>query len=173
MLEISSQPLDRTESAPKIIKKLPQITSTKTGELTRLEVKVKGKPKPKIKWYKQELEIHSSTEFEIEEFKDGTSILTITETYPDDSGEIVFEAHNSLGVATTTTYLSVGGIVGTKEYRKPEWVTQMEEMQEALRATQSIPRFIQEFTDTYAQEGESVVFECIYSGNPVPGIILR
>lgn len=25
------------------------------------------------------------------------------------------------------------GILGTKEYRKPEWVTQMEEMQEALR----------------------------------------
>lgn len=25
------------------------------------------------------------------------------------------------------------GILGTKEYRKPEWVTHMEEMQEALR----------------------------------------
>jgi len=29
--------------------------------------------------------------------------------------------------------LSIKGILGTKEYRKPEWVTQMEEMQEALR----------------------------------------
>ena len=31
------------------------------------------------------------------------------------------------------TFFFIIGIVGTKEYRKPEWVTQMEEMQEALR----------------------------------------
>lgn len=51
----------------------------------------------------------SSEEFQIEEFEDGTSILTIAETYPDDMGEIVFEVHNPLGVSTTTTYLSVEG----------------------------------------------------------------
>lgn len=33
----------------------------------------------------------------------------------------------------TTISLYHAGIIGTKEYRKPEWVTQMEEMQEALR----------------------------------------
>lgn len=38
-------------------------------------------------------------------------------------------------------------------------------------ATQSVPRFIQEITDVYAKEGETAVFECIYSGNPVPGIV--
>lgn len=75
----------------------------------RLEVQVKGKPKPQIKWLKQGVEIVSSQEFQIEEFEDGTSVLTIPETYPDDTGEIVFEAHNPLGVSTTTTYLSVEG----------------------------------------------------------------
>lgn len=75
----------------------------------RLEVKVKGKPKPEGKWYKQGQEIMPSEEFQIEEFDDGTSILTITETYPDDTGEIVFEVHNPLGVSTTMTYLSVEG----------------------------------------------------------------
>lgn len=75
----------------------------------RLEVKVKGKPKPEGKWYKQGVEIVSSQEFQIEEFEDGTSVLTIAETYPDDTGEIVFEAHNALGVSTTTAYLSVEG----------------------------------------------------------------
>lgn len=77
----------------------------------RLEVKVKGKPKPEGKWYKQGVEIVSSQEFLIEEFEDGTSVLTIAETYPDDTGEIVFEAHNPLGVSTTTAYLSVEGNV--------------------------------------------------------------
>lgn len=74
-----------------------------------MEVKVKGKPKPKGKWYKQGVEIVSSQEFQIEEFEDGTSVLTIAETFPDDTGEIVFEAHNPLGVSTTTAYLSVEG----------------------------------------------------------------
>jgi len=75
----------------------------------RLEVKMKGKPKPKGKWYKQGVEIVSSQEFQIEEFEDGTSVLTIAETFPDDTGEITFEAHNPLGVSITTTYLSVEG----------------------------------------------------------------
>jgi len=70
---------------------------------------VKGKPKPEGKWYKQGIEIVSSQEFQIEEFEDGTSVLTIAETFPDDTGEIVFEAHNALGVSTTTAYLSVEG----------------------------------------------------------------
>ncbi|XP_011704408.1 PREDICTED: titin [Wasmannia auropunctata] len=163
--------IDVEEIVPEIIKKLPQLVSSKDGELTRLEVKVKGKPKPKGKWYKQGVEIVSSQEFQIEEFEDGTSVLTIAETFPDDTGEITFEAHNPLGVSTTTAYLSVEGILGTKEYRKPEWVTQMEEMQEALRATQAIPRFIQEITDIYTKEGDVALFECIYSGNPKPDIV--
>lgn len=29
--------------------------------------------------------------------------------------------------------IKISGIVGTKEYRKPEWVTHMEEMQAALK----------------------------------------
>lgn len=70
---------------------------------------MKGKPKPKGKWYKQGVEIVSSQEFQIEEFEDGTSVLTIAETFPDDTGEITFEAHNPLGVSTTTAYLSVEG----------------------------------------------------------------
>ena len=77
--------------------------------LHRLEVQVKGRPKPQGKWSKQGIEIVPSQEFQIEEFEDGTSVLTISETYPDDTGEIVFEAHNPLGVSTTTTYLSVEG----------------------------------------------------------------
>lgn len=81
-----------------------------------MEVKVKGKPKPQAKWFKHGVEIIPSQEFQIEELEDGTSVLTIAETYPDDTGEIVFEAHNPLGVSTTTTYLSVEG----KQFLKPK-----------------------------------------------------
>ncbi|KAK2586833.1 hypothetical protein KPH14_009772, partial [Odynerus spinipes] len=40
-----------------------------------------------------------------------------------------------------------------------------------ITATQSIPRFIQEITDAYVKEGEKVVFECTYSGNPAPDVV--
>lgn len=72
-----------------------------------MEVLAVGKPKPEGKWYKQGEEIIPSKEFIIENFEDGTSVLTITESYPDDTGEIVYEAENPLGVAVTSTQLLI------------------------------------------------------------------
>lgn len=38
-------------------------------------------------------------------------------------------------------------------------------------ATQQIPRFVNEIVDTYAEDGEQVIFEVTYSGNPVPDVV--
>lgn len=107
MSDVDFQSDTELECAPKIIKKLPEVVSTKEGDVTKLEVKAVGKPKPEGKWMKNGDEIKPSNEFVIENFEDGTSVLTITEVYPDDTGEIVYEAYNPLGVAITTTLLSV------------------------------------------------------------------
>lgn len=64
-------------------------------------------PKPQIRWIKQGMEIKQSHEYHIEEMEDGTSILIIPEVYQDDTGEIVFEAYNPLGVTSTIAALSV------------------------------------------------------------------
>lgn len=72
-------------------------------------MKAVGKPKPVGKWLKHGEEIIPSNEFVIENYEDGTSVLTISEVYPDDTGDIVFEAHNPLGVAITQTELTVEG----------------------------------------------------------------
>ena len=77
----------------------------------KLEVKVEGKPKPDIKWYKQGEELFPSEEYTMENFEDGTSILIINNVYEDDTGEITFEALNPLGVAVTTAELSVEGTI--------------------------------------------------------------
>lgn len=77
--------------------------------MTKLEVKVVGQPKPEIKWLKAGEEIIPSEDFQIFNFEDGTSVLVINDVYPDDSGEISFEAYNALGVAVTTTELTVEG----------------------------------------------------------------
>lgn len=70
---------------------------------------MEGSPKPKVLWYKQGVEVIPSPEFQVEHFEDDTCVLTVTEVYPDDVGEVVCEAHNDLGVATTTTVLTVQG----------------------------------------------------------------
>lgn len=54
--------------------------------------------------------LQASEEYQIENFEDGTSVLVINNVYPDDTGTISFEAYNPLGVAVTTTELSVEGI---------------------------------------------------------------
>lgn len=100
--------------APKIVKELPVTTISQDKQMVKLEVKVVGYPKPEVKWLKQGQEITPSEEFQIENLEDGTSILIINDVYPDDTGEIKFEAHNSIGVAETITQFVVEGTVQIK-----------------------------------------------------------
>jgi Immunoglobulin I-set domain len=95
--------------APKIVKKLPEKTVSQDKTMVKFEVKVIGYPKPEAKWFKQGEEIIPSDEFQIENTDDGTSILVINEIYPDDTGEIKFEAFNSVGVTETVTQFFVEG----------------------------------------------------------------
>lgn len=78
--------------------------------MAKFEVKVVGHPKPEIKWLKAGEQIIPSDEFQIENLEDGTSILVINDVYPDDTGIIKCEAHNSVGVAETVTEFIVEGI---------------------------------------------------------------
>lgn len=75
--------------------------------MIKFEVQVIGHPKPDVKWLKQGEEILPSDEFQIENLDDGTSILIINDVYPDDTGEIKFEAYNVVGVAETITQFEV------------------------------------------------------------------
>lgn len=78
--------------------------------MVKFEVKVVGHPKPETKWLKQGEEILPSEEFQIENLDDGTSILVINDVYPDDAGEIKFEAFNAVGtVETISEFVVVEG----------------------------------------------------------------
>jgi len=74
-----------------------------------LEVKAVGNPKPTVRWYKQGAPIVPNKDFQVENFEDGTSVLTIMEVFPDDVGEISCEVQNPLGVDQTITELQVLG----------------------------------------------------------------
>lgn len=96
--------------APRIVKKLPKIIATKAGETTTLEVKAIGKPKPTPKWLKANEEIIPSDDYLIENYPDGTSVLTITSIQPYTIDKITFEAVSPVGTAKTATELKVEGI---------------------------------------------------------------
>lgn len=101
---------EETLVAPKIIKKLPKVVHMKEGESTTLEVQATGKPQPTPKWLMANEEIIPSDDFLIENYTDGTSVLTITNVQPDTIDKITFEAVSPVGVAKTTTKIQVEGI---------------------------------------------------------------
>lgn len=76
-----------------------------------MEVKAIGKPKPTPKWLKANEEIIPSDDYLIENYPDGTSVLTITNVQPDKIDQITFEAVSKAGVAKTTTDLQIEGIL--------------------------------------------------------------
>lgn len=72
-------------------------------------MKVESYPKATVFWYLNGKEILPSKEFGIDNLEDGTSILTLSEVYPDDAGELMCEAHNDKGVVTSIVQLNITG----------------------------------------------------------------
>merc|ERR1712071_384251 len=60
--------------------------------------------------------------------------------------------------------------MGSDEYRKPEWLTKMEEIKERLAATVQAPKFVREIKEVRIKEGMRAKFEAGFAGNPKPEI---
>merc|ERR1712088_1277982 len=58
--------------------------------------------------------------------------------------------------------------VNSKEYRKPEWVTRMEEIQKRLAEQAQSAKFTQELRECRVRAGMKAKFEASYAGNPRP-----
>ena len=63
-------------------------------------------PEPEVKWYREDVEIMSSPDFELSR-SDKTYRLTISESFPEDAGKFACVATNVAGSATTEAYLYV------------------------------------------------------------------
>lgn len=76
------------------------------GDGVIFEVKVEGNPEPIIKWYREDVEIVSSPDFELSR-SDKMYRLQIIETFPEDAGKFSCVATNAQGTAVTEAYLYV------------------------------------------------------------------
>ena len=85
----------------------------------------------------------------------------------------------------------LGDYVNSKEYRKPEWVTRMEEIQKKLDGKHLLlillsiellinfifpeqtcsAKFTSEIKDLRVKEGQKAKFECAFAGNPPPEVV--
>lgn len=66
-------------------------------------------PRAIVRWFHNGRELLPSKEFGLDHYEDGTSILTMSEVFPDDGGELMCEAQNDKGVTTCVVQLNVVG----------------------------------------------------------------
>jgi hypothetical protein len=85
-----------------------QTKEVKEGEAVRFTIRVSGKPKPEVSWYREGSQIVSSADFEIQQ--DGElHTLYIPEVFYEDSGKYTVKAVNPGGQAQCTAELIVEG----------------------------------------------------------------
>ena len=80
----------------------------KQGEKIILEVIIEGHPEPIVKWYREQVEILNSPDYILGQVGK-TYMLTIVETFPEDSGRFRVIATNAEGSVTSETNLRVEG----------------------------------------------------------------
>ncbi|CAL1681896.1 unnamed protein product [Lasius platythorax] len=146
-------------SAPKFVR-LPTDLLVAEGEDAIFECAVNGEPKPDLKWYSDDGEVTHSERILIEKKEDGTGLLKILSTIPEDKGNYVAKAINIHGEAKAFARLVVKSL---GDFKRNEEFVQMEE--KLIR-----PAFKEVFEDRRIPEGISTKFECIVIGKPSPKI---
>lgn len=91
--------------APQFTKALADLI-VNDGESLTLTTHVKGDPDPQIIWTKNGKTLSSSEVVDLK-YKNGIARLHINEVYPEDEGEYICKATNSIGTADTKCKLTV------------------------------------------------------------------
>lgn len=77
--------------------------------ISRLTVKVTGIPKPVVRWFSKDKQLVQTSEVTIVEEEEDVVTLVIKKMKPEFIGPITCEAHNELGVISTSTVLHFPG----------------------------------------------------------------
>ncbi|CAG5081160.1 Similar to sls: Titin (Drosophila melanogaster) [Cotesia congregata] len=110
-----------------------------------------GKPKPEIIWYKDGISILNNPDYLTSyDEETGQCILTIEETFAEDSARFMCKAFNTAGFAET------GAILKIKETAPEQQL--------------SPPTFIKELLGSVAKKGSPHFLSCRVTGNPLPTV---
>ena len=110
----------------------------------RLEVRVDGKPTPKVEWFKDGKQLKAAGHYEIT--KDGNSrSVVIHKCRHEDEGTYLCKAFNKFGATSCEAQLTIA----------PDTVP---------------PRFTQKLFDISVDEGDNIIFSVKYVGTPEPEV---
>uniref|UniRef100_A0A1I7VN34 Immunoglobulin I-set domain-containing protein n=1 Tax=Loa loa TaxID=7209 RepID=A0A1I7VN34_LOALO len=145
--------LQQEGEAPDFIEPVKPITVS-AGETAVLEGKVKGQPKPEIKWFSGENMVKENSNIRLESLPDGTQRLILKNATVEDTGKYRCVASNQYGDVwsdvTLTVRVPVSEEEGAVEYAAPTFLKTLEEIN--------------------VKELEHVVMECKIVGEPMPEI---
>lgn len=97
---------------PRFIKQ-PSPTRVMDGQKVTFECVVVGKPTPRIQWFHNDVPVEDAKDVVISQDSEGTCTLTITEAFPENSGEYICYASNTVGEAVCRSTLIVEGTVSS------------------------------------------------------------
>ena len=123
---------------PKILNKLDNVTVNE-GELTKFIIKFTGKPKPTIKWFKDDVEFAIDEFAELIETAEDECTLNIKSRQSKHSGSISAKAINEFGEAVSN---------------------------KAVLTVNRAPKFVSQPKDTVGIQDQPAKFECIVDAMP-------
>merc|ERR1712226_1322976 len=163
----------------------PEAQTACEGDTARFCCRVTGYPKPRVMWLLNGHTVINGSKHKL--VYDGMWHFDIPKTRDIDGGKVEVIARNSCGEAYASTTLTVTprqddyrsvlrhnvkqDYINTKEYREPEWIQKMREIQERLDQQTCSAKFTQEIKDTRAKENQKAKFEGHFTGNPMPEIV--
>merc|ERR1739848_931732 len=160
----------------------PEPQTACEGDTARFCCRVTGYPKPRVMWLLNGHTVINGSKHKL--VYDGMWHFDIPKCRDIDAGKVEVIARNSCGEAYATTTLTVTpreddfrsvlrhnvkrDYMNSKEYRKPEWVTRMEEIQKRLAEQAQSAKFTNELRECRVRAGMKAKFEATYAGNPKP-----
>ncbi|GCC29258.1 hypothetical protein chiPu_0007696 [Chiloscyllium punctatum] len=150
------------EQLPQIIEELHDVFVTVGAPIVKLQIKVKGYPKPRVYWFKNGKPLRATDEILMTDNK-GDHSLEILNVSKEAGGEYAAYISNSSGSAYTSALLYVQSPGEEIEKHIPE---EKSDKPEKLVP----PRFLEKFTSKNVKKGASITLTVRVKGSPIPDI---
>ncbi|KAL3121108.1 hypothetical protein niasHT_005368 [Heterodera trifolii] len=141
--------VEKESAGPSFVKSLAERRNCKEGEVISFECEVDGWPEPELVWLVDDQPLRPSHDFRIQ-YDGQLAKLEIRDAQPDDSGTYTVRITNEYGNSVSRTILTVAPDPD-KNYVPPEFQAVIE--------------------DADCNEGDTVKFKAVLTGDPVPEVI--
>ncbi|XP_016767640.1 obscurin isoform X7 [Apis mellifera] len=143
--------IEEKERRPEFVVNL-QPLSVMEGFPAKMEVKVLGKPTPRLQWFKNGEEIvPDGKRVKAVSMADGSQALIIEKATPEDAGEYQVIAGNTEGTSSCKGTISVVGKLQSD-------------------VSEQKPGFVNPMRDVYVEEGQPLNLSVSFVGNPIPDV---